>query len=91
MPPMKTKSMWNDLEAGATVAMRRWCERGLDWNCTFVDDDMRLVVGLAQRAVLAGLATDFPVETQERFRAAAEKARAEHEASLGRQIAYNVA
>src|SRR5262245_36161839 len=47
--------------------MRQWCKEGLGFNCTFVDDDMKVIVGLAQRAVLAGLATDFDADMQKRF------------------------
>lgn len=73
----------DDIETGAVDAMRRWAKEGLGFNCTFVDDDMRVIVGLAQRAVLAGLASDFAPDMQTRFIDAAEKHRDGHEASLG--------
>lgn len=79
-----------DLAAGAVDAMRHWAMEGLGFNCTFVDDDMRVVVGLAQRAVLAGLAIDFSPDMQKRFSEAAEKHRASHENSLGRALAPHV-
>lgn len=75
-----------DLSADAVDACRRWAAEGLDFNCTFVDDDMRVMVGLAQRAVLAGLASDFDAGMQKRFSDAAERHRDSHEASLGRPI-----
>lgn len=67
-----------DLHAGAVDAMRQWAEEGLGFNCTFVDDDMKVIVGLAQRAVLAGLASDFSPDMQRRFTEAAEKHRDAH-------------
>ena len=62
---------------------------GLGFNCTFVDDDMRVLVGLAQRAVLAGLASDFSDDMQKRFTAASERHRAAHEKALGRPLPYS--
>ena len=47
---------------------------------------MAVLVGLAQRAVLAGLASDCQPDMQRRFSEAAEKHREEHEKSLGRKI-----
>lgn len=76
----------DELHAGAVDAMRRWAEDGLGFNCTFVDDDLRVIVGLAQRAVLAGLAADFSADMQSRFATASEKHRASHERSLGFKI-----
>lgn len=75
-----------DLAAGAVDAMRQWAKEGLGFNCTFVDDDMKVIVGLAQRAVLAGLASDFSLDMQKRFVAAAEQHREAHEKSLGRTL-----
>lgn len=75
-----------DLSHGAVLAMRRWAKEGLGFNSTFVDDEMRVAVGLAQRAILAGLASDFNPNMQRRFLEAAEQQRAVHEKSLGRQI-----
>lgn len=75
-----------DLHAGAVDAMRRWAKEGLNFNCTFVDDDMRVIVGLAQRAVLAGLASDFTPGMQKRLSEASERHRESHEKSLGRAI-----
>jgi len=72
-----------DVWIGAVEACRRWAKEGLGFNCTFVDDDMRVIVGLAQRAVLAGLASDAKPDMQRRFREAAEPHRAEHEKQLG--------
>jgi hypothetical protein len=44
---------------------------------------MKVLIGLAQRAVLAGLASDFPPDMQDRFSCASEKHRADHEKCLG--------
>ena len=66
----------------AVAACRRWTREGLGFNCTFVDDDMRVIVGLAQRAVLAGLASDFEPDMQRRFMDASRRHRATHERSL---------
>lgn len=82
------RNRYADLNADAVNACRRWADEGLGFNCTFVDDDMRVLVGLAQRAVLAGLASDFDSGMQDRFLKAAEKHRADHEQSLGRPITY---
>lgn len=76
----------DDIEIDAIGATRRWAEEGLGFNCTFVDDDMKVIVGLAQRAVLAGLASDFNPDMQARFKKAAEKHRESHEKSLGHPI-----
>lgn len=80
------RNRYADLNADAVSACRRWADEGLGFNCTFVDEDMKVLVGLAQRAVLAGLASDFNHGMQQRFTEAAEKHRADHEQSLGRPI-----
>lgn len=80
------RNRYADLAHGAVTNCRRWAEEGLGFNCTFVDDDMRVIVGLAQRAVLAGLDSDAKPDMQRRFREAAEKHRADHERMLGRPI-----
>lgn len=72
-----------DIAHDAVDQMRMWAREGLGFNCTFVDDDMRVIVGLAQRAVLAGLAADLTNDMQTRLTAAAEKYRVEHEQALG--------
>lgn len=77
-------SLW--LAEDAVINTRCWADEGLGFNCTFVDDDMRVIVGLAQRAVLAGLASDFKPDMQRRFKEAAEKHREAHERALGRQL-----
>lgn len=77
----------SDLSDGAVDAMRHWAKEGLGFNCTFADDDMKVLVGLAQRAVLAGLAEDFPQLRRREMREAAEKSRAAHEAAIGRPFA----
>jgi hypothetical protein len=82
----ETKLNTSELDIGAIHAMRQCAKEGLGFNCTFVDDDMRVIVGLAQRAVLAGLASDFDPDMQKRFMAAAGKHRRAHEKSLGRQL-----
>lgn len=76
----------SELSDGAVDAMRRWTREGLGFNCTFVDDEMRLIVGLAQRAVLAGLASDAQPDALRRFTEASEPHRAAHEKALGRPI-----
>lgn len=75
-----------DMAWGAVDACRQWAREGLGFNCTFVDDDAKVMVGLAQRAVLAGLASDFAPDMQRRFTEAAEKHREAHERSLGREL-----
>lgn len=80
------RNRYADIAAGAVAACRRWADEGLGFNCTFVDDDMKVIVGLAQRAVLAGLDSDFSPAMRQRFSEAAEKHREGHEKSLGRQI-----
>lgn len=76
-----------DLMAGAVDMMRATALYGLGFNCTFVDDDMKILVALAQRAVLAGLASDFTPDIQKLFSATAERFRKDHEHALGREIA----
>jgi hypothetical protein len=80
------RNRYADLANDAVENCRRWALEGLGFNCTFVDDDMRVIVGLAQRAVLAGLASDAKPDMQRRFREAAEKHREDHERALGRPI-----
>ena len=77
-----------DMAWGAVDACRRWTKEGLGFNCTFVDDDIKVIVGLAQRAVLAGLDSDAQPDMQRRFREAAEKHRGVHEKALGRSIGH---
>ena len=75
------------LNADAVVAIVRDCAyHGLGFNCAFLDDDMAVIIGLAQRAVLAGLDTDYKPAMRRRFAGAAEKRRTDHETSLGRKI-----
>lgn len=74
------------LSDDAVHIMRQCAFEGLGFNCTFVDDDMKVLVGLAQRAVLAGLASDCTEDMQRRFTEAAEKHRAGHERALGHAI-----
>jgi hypothetical protein len=79
----------HDLSAGAVHAMREAAKTGLNMNCTFVDDEVRLIVGLAQRAILAGLAADAEPATLKRMQEHVETYRAGHEASLGFAILSN--
>lgn len=74
------------LSAAAVSIMRERCFDGLGINCTFVDDDMNLLVALAQRAVLAGLDADANPDTQRRMREASERVREGHETALGFSI-----
>ena len=78
--------MTDDWSAESVALMRETAMSGLGFNCAFVDDDMRVLVGLAQRAVLAGLASDMTSDMQRRMTESAEKVRAAHEAVLGRPI-----
>lgn len=93
-----------NLEMAAEVAdtVRRVAKERLGSNCTFADDDVFLMGVLAQRAVLAGLHTDFAtrdtmgisepltgqgVNLQQRnMEVAAEASRSAHEESLGFSI-----
>lgn len=75
------------LSEEAVSLMRDTCEEGLGFNCAFVDDEMKVLVNLSQRAVLAGLASDAHPATLTRMVAASEKRRAEHEAALGQPFA----
>ena len=77
-----------DFVSDVVCEIRRCADEGLGFNCTFVDDDMRVIVGLAQRAVLAGLVSDFTADMQRRFTTAAEKHRADHEKALGFEILH---
>lgn len=75
-----------DMEADAICAVRERLTNGLGVVVAFIDDHAGLAVLLAQRAVLAGLASDADPETQERLAAAAEPHRSKHEKALGRLI-----
>lgn len=75
-----------DLNGEAIMGMRQVVMDGLGVNCTFVDDNVRLIVALAQRAILAGLDSDVSDDMRKRFSAAAESARADHESALGYKI-----
>lgn len=75
-----------NLSDEAVYIMREACRTGLDFNCTFVDDEMRLLVALAQRAILAGLAKDADPKTLARMIVRAEENRAGHELVLGGPI-----
>lgn len=86
---LEEKQWGLDLSAEAVHLMREACQEGLGVNCTFVDDNMSLLVGLAQRAVLAGLDTDAQPDMQRRFREAAEPHRAAHESAIGRAISQS--
>ena len=72
--------------SNAVWVMRETVRTRLGFNCAFVEDEIMLLVGLAQRAVLAGLASDCTPDMQRRFTEAAEKDRAGHEQALGRAI-----
>jgi hypothetical protein len=79
-----------ELNEEALDACRRIVRDGLGFSATFVDDGIKVLVGLAQRAVLAGLASDCEPDMQRRFSNAAEKHRAEHESALGYLIKRQV-
>lgn len=72
-----------DLSVGAVCAMREHTKAGLNMNCTFVDDEVRLLVALAQRAILVGVAEDAHPGTLRRMKEHVEQFRADHEAALG--------
>lgn len=74
------------LDADAVRIMRDRAREGLGMNCTFVDDDMNLLVALAQRAVLAGLAIDARPHSLRQMEEAASKHRKGHETALGFKI-----
>jgi hypothetical protein len=76
----------DDLSKDAIRVIRRCVRDGLGFNCGFVDDDVRVAVTLAQRAVLAGLASDLTDDMKNRMTAASEKQREAHEKELGRSI-----
>lgn len=81
-----TQTTDREFNSDAIHIIREACLAGLGFNCTFVDDDMRVLIGLAQRAVLAGLAADCTPDMQRRFQEAAEKFRENHENALGFKI-----
>jgi hypothetical protein len=54
---------WQDLNGAAIEEMRGVVRDGLGVNCTFVDDDVGLIVGLARAAVRAGIADGVLNET----------------------------
>ncbi len=68
----------------ALASIREIVAQGLGFNSTFIEDDVRIAVALAQRAVLLGLATDFTDDMQTRLATAAEPFRTDHLMSLGR-------
>ena len=76
----------HDLSLAAVCAMREHTKAGLDMNCTFVDDEVRLLVALSQRAILAGLAEDAHPGTLRRLKEHVEQFREGHERALGRPI-----
>lgn len=69
---------------GAVHAVREVVREGLGFNTTFVDDDVRIAGGLAQRAVLCGLANDFDPDMQKRMAEAAEQHRASNADAISR-------
>lgn len=76
----------SDLSDDAVSEIRKITQEGLGLSTTFVDDGCRLAVVLAQRAVLAGLATDAEPDALKRMTGAAELNRGGHEAELGFKI-----
>lgn len=75
-----------DMNEMAMSEVRSIVNEGLGVDLTFIDDNVMILVGLAQRAVLAGLASDCQPDMQKRLSEAAEKHRAAHESALGRSI-----
>lgn len=78
-----------EIEMGCRDAVRvmRECSKHfLGFSTAFVDDEMKLVCILAQRAILAGLASDCDADLQKRFLAAAEPHREGQEDALGYKI-----
>ena len=86
MAKVKKRQKSISLNDEAVSVMREICMEGLGFNCIFVDDNMALLIGLAQRAVLAGLENDCTPDMRRRFKEASEKYRAGHEKALGRPI-----
>ena len=76
----------SELSDEAVSIMRNTVKNGLGMNCTFVDDDMKLLVTLAQRAVLAGLAEDADPKSLVRMKKASEPWRSAHERILGLKL-----
>lgn len=70
----------------AIDACRKVVREGLGVESSWVDNNARLVVALAQRAVLAGLDTDGDPETVRKMSLAAEVSRYTHEKALGREL-----
>jgi hypothetical protein len=83
---MPKKRHPNMLDAAVVHLVREICRDSLGFNATFVDDDVMVLAGLAQRAVLAGLDSDCKPQMRARFKEAAEKYREQHEFTLGYPI-----
>jgi len=71
------------MNAAVVAAIRHACKEGLGFNCAFIDDDINVLIGLAQRAVLAGLDADCKTDMRRRFSEATEPNRPAHETALG--------
>lgn len=54
------KSFREDADAHISDLCREWTTQILGTNCTWVDDDLRLLAHLANRAVKAGLTDELP-------------------------------
>lgn len=72
----------DEFRDGVVDTIRMIVRQGLGFNSTFVDDDVRVAVGLAQRAVLVGLASDFSADMQKRMMEASGRCRVDHAKSL---------
>ena len=70
----------------AVRCVRKNLTDGLGVTIAFIDDHAALAVALAQRAVLAGLASDAEPDMRDRLRSAAEAHRSSHEKALGHPI-----
>lgn len=58
------KDRRSDFDYEAVSWIREQAKRVVGSNCTFVDDDLKLLAHLAERAVLSGLTTDLPPSIQ---------------------------
>jgi hypothetical protein len=61
--PNDVKDIPYSIANDAIDECRRIVKEGLGINCTFVDDDARLIVILARRAITAGLGDDIDAAT----------------------------
>lgn len=73
---MRAREINDDLASCLNADVRRTAKQVLGGNCTFSDDDLRLLAGLAVRAIDAGLHKDLAPDVVANI----EKAKAAREA-----------